>query len=76
MPINLTRFKCLITDIDECEETLDDCQRLSQHCINSHGSYFCQDHVSKRCAPGFKVNGATGICEGTVCNFDLKKNVI
>ncbi|XP_045456482.1 fibulin-1-like [Melitaea cinxia] len=50
-------------DIDECEETLDDCQRLSQHCINSHGSYFCQDHVSKRCAPGFKVNGATGICE-------------
>ncbi|XP_050356996.1 fibulin-2-like isoform X2 [Nymphalis io] len=53
--------ECL--DIDECEETLDDCQRLSQHCINSHGSYFCQDHVSKRCAPGFKVNSVTGICE-------------
>nr|XP_026486783.1 latent-transforming growth factor beta-binding protein 4-like isoform X1 [Vanessa tameamea] len=53
--------ECL--DIDECEETLDDCQRLSQHCINSHGSYFCQDHVSKRCAPGFKVNSGTGICE-------------
>ncbi|CAG5037639.1 unnamed protein product [Parnassius apollo] len=53
--------ECL--DIDECEERLDDCQRLSQHCINTHGSYFCQDHVSKRCAPGFKVNAVTGICE-------------
>ncbi|XP_028025641.1 latent-transforming growth factor beta-binding protein 4-like isoform X1 [Bombyx mandarina] len=50
-------------DIDECEESLDDCQRLSQHCINTHGSFFCQDHVSKRCAPGFKVNTSTGICE-------------
>ncbi|XP_052745151.1 fibrillin-2 [Bicyclus anynana] len=53
--------ECL--DIDECEERLDDCQRLSQHCINTHGNYFCQDHVSKRCSPGFKVNVATGICE-------------
>nr|XP_034836920.1 fibrillin-2-like isoform X4 [Maniola hyperantus] len=53
--------ECL--DIDECEERLDDCQRLSQYCINTHGNYFCQDHVSKRCAPGFKVNIATGICE-------------
>ncbi|XP_072945885.1 uncharacterized protein [Epargyreus clarus] len=50
-------------DIDECDERLDDCQRLSQHCINTHGGYFCQDHVSKRCAPGFKVNSATGKCE-------------
>ncbi|XP_063897763.1 fibulin-1 isoform X1 [Helicoverpa armigera] len=50
-------------DIDECGESLDDCQHLSQHCINTHGSFFCQDHVSKRCAPGFKVNSATGICE-------------
>ncbi|GBP12161.1 EGF-containing fibulin-like extracellular matrix protein 1 [Eumeta japonica] len=50
-------------DIDECGEQSDDCQRLSQHCINTHGSFFCQDHVSKRCAPGFKVNSATGICE-------------
>ncbi|XP_075987450.1 uncharacterized protein LOC142984030 isoform X2 [Anticarsia gemmatalis] len=53
--------ECL--DIDECDERLDDCQRLSQHCINTHGGFFCQDHVSKRCAPGFKVNVATGICE-------------
>ncbi|XP_049881665.1 fibulin-1-like isoform X2 [Pectinophora gossypiella] len=53
--------ECL--DIDECEEHLDDCQRLSQHCINTHGSFFCQDHVSKRCTPGFKVNKVTGICE-------------
>ncbi|CAG9796150.1 unnamed protein product [Diatraea saccharalis] len=50
-------------DIDECEERLDDCQRLSQHCINTHSGFFCQDHVSKRCAPGFKVNSRTGICE-------------
>ncbi|XP_050685092.1 latent-transforming growth factor beta-binding protein 4-like isoform X2 [Leptidea sinapis] len=50
-------------DINECEERLDDCQRLSQYCINTHGSYFCQDHVSKRCSPGFKVNSDTGICE-------------
>lgn len=54
------------SDIDECEERLDDCQRLSQFCINSHGNYFCQDHVSKRCAPGFKVNVNTGVCEGTI----------
>ncbi|KOB78331.1 Fibulin 1 [Operophtera brumata] len=45
---------------DECD---DDCQRLSQYCINTHGSFFCQDHVSKRCAPGFKVNSGTGVCE-------------
>ncbi|RVE53502.1 hypothetical protein evm_001872 [Chilo suppressalis] len=50
-------------DINECDERLDDCQRLSQHCINTHGGFFCQDHVSKRCAPGFKVNPQTGICE-------------
>ncbi|CAB3233136.1 unnamed protein product [Arctia plantaginis] len=53
--------ECL--DIDECKEKLDDCQPLSQHCINTHGNFFCQDHVSKRCTPGFKVNSATGICE-------------
>ncbi|KAM3958839.1 LOW QUALITY PROTEIN: uncharacterized protein ACR2FA_007141 [Aphomia sociella] len=53
--------ECL--DIDECDERLDDCQRLSQHCINTHGGFFCQDHVSKRCTPGFKVNSVTGICE-------------
>ncbi|KAI5645950.1 calcium-binding EGF domain-containing protein [Phthorimaea operculella] len=50
-------------DIDECEERRDDCQRLSQYCINTHGGFFCQDHVSKRCAPGFAVNKMTGICE-------------
>ncbi|KAJ2940992.1 hypothetical protein O0L34_g13117 [Tuta absoluta] len=53
--------ECL--DIDECEERRDDCQRLSQYCINTHGGFFCQDHVSKRCAPGFAVNKITGICE-------------
>ncbi|XP_053618875.1 fibulin-1-like [Plodia interpunctella] len=53
--------ECL--DIDECEERLDDCQRLSQHCINTHGHFFCQDHVSKRCTPGFVINPTTGKCE-------------
>lgn len=54
-------YECI--DIDECSERLDDCQRLSQHCINTHGSFFCQDHVSRRCAPGFMANRATGVCE-------------
>lgn len=64
-------FYFLIVDIDECEEHLDDCQRLSQYCINTHSAYFCQDHVSKRCAPGFKVNSATGICEGTFLHKEI-----
>ncbi|XP_060807459.1 latent-transforming growth factor beta-binding protein 4 [Amyelois transitella] len=50
-------------DIDECEERSDDCQHLSQHCINTHGHFFCQDHVSKRCTPGFVINPTTGKCE-------------
>ncbi|XP_026317325.1 uncharacterized protein LOC113228275 [Hyposmocoma kahamanoa] len=50
-------------DVDECEEHLDDCNRLSQYCINTHGSFFCQDHVSRRCKPGFSANFNTGICE-------------
>ncbi|XP_037876845.1 fibrillin-1 [Bombyx mori] len=50
-------------DMDECVSHEDDCNPLSQFCINTHGSFHCQDMVSKHCPPGFKINEVNGRCE-------------
>ncbi|XP_047519049.1 fibrillin-1 isoform X2 [Pieris napi] len=50
-------------DVDECATNKDDCNRMSQFCINTRGSFYCQDKVSKHCPPGFKTDPATNKCE-------------
>ncbi|CAG5058296.1 unnamed protein product [Parnassius apollo] len=50
-------------DVDECATHKDDCNALSQFCINTRGSFYCQDKVSKHCPPGFKINPDTNKCE-------------
>ncbi|XP_048487046.1 fibulin-2 [Plutella xylostella] len=50
-------------DVDECEARTDDCNQLSQFCINTKGSFFCQDQASRHCPPGFKNHPDTNKCE-------------
>ncbi|XP_072945783.1 uncharacterized protein [Epargyreus clarus] len=50
-------------DVDECAIGKDDCNKISQFCINTRGSFYCQDQVSKHCPPGFKTNPSTNKCE-------------
>ncbi|XP_050356973.1 fibrillin-2-like [Nymphalis io] len=50
-------------DVDECVIGKDDCNKLSQFCINTRGSFHCQDKGSKHCPPGFKTNSITNKCE-------------
>ncbi|XP_045518801.1 fibulin-2-like [Pieris brassicae] len=50
-------------DVDECATNKDDCNKMSQFCINTRGSFYCQDKVSKHCPPGFKTDPATNKCE-------------
>ncbi|RVE48740.1 hypothetical protein evm_006634 [Chilo suppressalis] len=50
-------------DVDECAIRKDDCNHLSQFCINTRGGFHCQDKVSKHCPPGFKINPNTNRCE-------------
>ncbi|KAI5640010.1 calcium-binding EGF domain-containing protein [Phthorimaea operculella] len=65
-------------DVDECALRKDDCNPLSQYCINTRGSFYCQNKVSKHCRPGFKIDPATNKCEDInecedgqdICRFD------
>ncbi|CAH0731669.1 unnamed protein product, partial [Brenthis ino] len=50
-------------DVDECLLGHDDCNKQSQFCINTRGSFHCQDKGSKHCPPGFKTNALTNKCE-------------
>ncbi|CAH0764725.1 unnamed protein product [Diatraea saccharalis] len=50
-------------DVDECAMNKDDCNHLSQFCINTRGEFYCQDKVSKHCPPGFKIDPITNKCE-------------
>ncbi|XP_028175893.1 fibulin-2-like [Ostrinia furnacalis] len=50
-------------DVDECATNKDDCNRISQFCINTRGSFYCQDQASKYCPPGFKIDPRTNKCE-------------
>ncbi|KAJ2941069.1 hypothetical protein O0L34_g13198 [Tuta absoluta] len=65
-------------DVDECALHKDDCNPLSQYCINTRGSFYCQNKVSKHCRPGFKIDPVTNKCEDInecedgqdICRFD------
>uniref|UniRef100_A0A6M2DYH6 Putative conserved secreted protein n=1 Tax=Xenopsylla cheopis TaxID=163159 RepID=A0A6M2DYH6_XENCH len=51
-------------DVDECTEGIDDCNRQSQFCLNTLGSFKCQNKASKNsCPAGFKINSELGTCE-------------
>ncbi|XP_049881448.1 fibulin-2-like isoform X2 [Pectinophora gossypiella] len=50
-------------DVDECALRKDDCNPLSQFCINTRGSFYCQNQASKHCPPGFKIDPRTNKCE-------------
>ncbi|CAG4962203.1 unnamed protein product [Colias eurytheme] len=50
-------------DVDECAMNKDDCNKISQFCINTRGSFHCQDKGSQHCPPGFKSNRSTNKCE-------------
>ena len=50
----------LVSDIDECEQGMSDCE---QTCQNTVGSYFCE------CNSGFLLNG--DVCEGNTLYLTL-----
>ncbi|XP_013200140.1 fibrillin-1 [Amyelois transitella] len=50
-------------DVDECAVQKHDCNTISQFCINTRGSFYCQDKASKHCPPGFKIDTRTNKCE-------------
>lgn len=51
-------------DIDECVTGENDCNKESQVCLNTKGSYTCVDKASRiTCPPGFKKNTANNLCE-------------
>ncbi len=43
-------FLCL--DIDECAESLDDCDDAGRDCINTYGGYYCLDDVEREYQSG------------------------
>lgn len=51
-------------DINECSEGTDDCNRKTQLCLNTRGSYKCQEKIVDKCLPGLKYNLETKLCEG------------
>lgn len=51
-------------DINECSEGTDDCNRKTQLCLNTRGSYKCQEKIGDKCLPGLKYNSGTKLCEG------------
>ncbi|XP_077299584.1 uncharacterized protein LOC143920546 [Arctopsyche grandis] len=55
-------------DIDECAEEKDDCNRMSQFCLNMQGSFFCQNKASKTsCPPGYKIVPGKGCVDIDEC---------
>jgi hypothetical protein len=61
--IGRTKF---LLDINECAEGNDDCDRRTQLCLNTPGSFKCQDKVVDTCLPGLKYNLETKLCEGAL----------
>jgi hypothetical protein len=62
----ITKFILLFaqTDINECSEETDDCDRLTQLCLNTPGSFRCQQKVVEKCLHGLRENPVTRLCEG------------
>lgn len=54
----------ILSDINECSEGTDDCNRKTQLCLNTRGGYKCQEKIGDKCLPGLKYNSETKLCEG------------
>lgn len=54
----------ILSDINECSEESDDCNRKTQLCLNTRGGYKCQEKIGDKCLPGLKYNSETKLCEG------------
>lgn len=69
--ICVTVFQCGLSlhvhrsDINECFELTDACNRESQHCLNGRGNYTCQNKAVGKCLPGFIYDTASKSCEGS-----------
>ncbi len=62
--VNVLNFPAsLISDIDECDEILDNCAEDNAECTNTIGSFTCA------CDPGYSG-------DGTVCMGELVHNTI
>lgn len=57
----------ILLDINECSEGTDDCNRKTQLCLNTRGSYKCQEKIGDKCLLGLKYNSETKLCEGGYC---------
>lgn len=51
----ITKYCFGSSDIDECDQGKDDCER---DCVNRIGTYVC------RCPPGFELNADNVTCKG------------
>nr|CAD7576034.1 unnamed protein product [Timema californicum] len=52
------------TDINECEEGLDNCDQNTQLCINTEGSFHCEIQGGvTQCPAGYKINKEQRKCE-------------
>jgi len=58
----------LISDINECEDKLHNCDPLIQLCINTYGSFQCQNRKKSppetSCPMGFQLDKDSRTCVG------------
>lgn len=57
-----------VTDIDECGEQSDTCDRATQTCVNSKGSFRCIDR-KPTCDFGYRYNEDQETCLGESAGF-------
>ncbi|GBN90387.1 hypothetical protein AVEN_210138-1, partial [Araneus ventricosus] len=52
-------------DVDECAQRIDQCDRVTQRCVNTNGSYECENEQrpepQQQCPPGYRPR--QGGCE-------------
>lgn len=57
-----------VADIDECAENLDNCDEITQTCVNSKGSFRCIDR-QPTCDFGYRYNENQDTCVGESPRF-------
>lgn len=50
--------------MNECLEELDNCDRETQHCLNTRGSFNCQNKVTEKCLLGLAFDPILKQCQG------------
>lgn len=64
--IIIPNYSMSFPDINECLEETDNCNDSTQICLNTRGSFVCQNKVSEQCLPGFKYDKNKKTCQGNV----------